>query len=41
MGFTLCGAVALGVAYWANKRPAIDSRDQAEVEVEEIASRPA
>jgi DHA1 family bicyclomycin/chloramphenicol resistance-like MFS transporter len=41
MGFTLCGAVALGVAFWANKRPAIDSRDQAEVEVEEIASRPA
>ncbi|HEX8528259.1 hypothetical protein [Allosphingosinicella sp.] len=40
-GFTLCGAAALTVAHWANSRPFADTRDQAEVEVQETASRPA
>jgi DHA1 family bicyclomycin/chloramphenicol resistance-like MFS transporter len=40
-GFTICGAAALAVAFWANRQPCRDSHDQAEVEVQETASRPA
>jgi DHA1 family bicyclomycin/chloramphenicol resistance-like MFS transporter len=40
-GFTLCGAAALAVAFWANRRPSRDTHDEAEVEVQETASRPA
>jgi DHA1 family bicyclomycin/chloramphenicol resistance-like MFS transporter len=40
-GFTLCGAAALAVAHWANRRPSRDNHDGAEADIEEIASRPA
>ncbi len=40
-GFAGCGAAALLIAWWANREPAIDCHDRAEVEVEEIHSRPA
>ena len=40
-GFTACGAAALAVAWWANRLPCRDSHDQAEVEIQETASRPA
>jgi DHA1 family bicyclomycin/chloramphenicol resistance-like MFS transporter len=40
-GFTLCGAAALATAHWANRRPSRDTHDEMEVDVEEIASRPA
>ena len=40
-GFTLCGAIALGVAFWANRQPARDTHDEAEVDVQETVSRPA
>jgi DHA1 family bicyclomycin/chloramphenicol resistance-like MFS transporter len=40
-GFTACGGAALIVSLWANRRPSRDSHDETEVEVEEIASRPA
>ena len=40
VGFTLCGAGALGIAIVANRRPSTDSRDRAEVDVQETASRP-
>jgi MFS transporter, DHA1 family, multidrug resistance protein len=39
-GFTLCGGAALLVSLWANRRPSRDSRDEMEVDVGEIASRP-
>jgi DHA1 family bicyclomycin/chloramphenicol resistance-like MFS transporter len=41
LGFTGCGAAALAVAFWANRPPSRDSRDECEVEVQETASRPA
>jgi DHA1 family bicyclomycin/chloramphenicol resistance-like MFS transporter len=40
IGFTLCGALALAVAFWANRPPAEDTHDRAEVEVQETATRP-
>jgi DHA1 family bicyclomycin/chloramphenicol resistance-like MFS transporter len=40
MGFTLCGAASLAVAFWANHRPSQDSHDRAEADVQETASRP-
>jgi DHA1 family bicyclomycin/chloramphenicol resistance-like MFS transporter len=40
-GFTLCGGAALLVALWANRRPSRDSHDEMDVDVEEIATRPA
>jgi DHA1 family bicyclomycin/chloramphenicol resistance-like MFS transporter len=40
-GFTLCGALALAVAFWANRAPSRDTHDEAEVDVQETASRPA
>lgn len=40
-GFTLCGVAALAVAVWANRPPCRDSRDEAEIEEQEIATRPA
>jgi DHA1 family bicyclomycin/chloramphenicol resistance-like MFS transporter len=40
IGFTLCGAAGLAVSHWANKLPCRDSHDEAEVESQEIASRP-
>lgn len=39
-GFTLCGAASLCVALWANRPPCRDSHDEAEVEVQETATRP-
>ncbi len=41
IGFTLCGASALAVAIWANRNPCRDSHDIAEVDEQEIGSRPA
>ncbi|HEX8364869.1 MAG TPA: multidrug effflux MFS transporter [Allosphingosinicella sp.] len=40
-GFTLCGAAALAVAFWANRLPCRDSHDPAEVEIQETGARPA
>jgi DHA1 family bicyclomycin/chloramphenicol resistance-like MFS transporter len=40
IGFNLCGAAALAIAFWANRQPSRDSHDQIEVEVQETASRP-
>ncbi len=40
VGFTLCGASALAVAFWANRQPCKDSHDPLEVEVQETATRP-
>ena len=40
IGFTSCGGAALLVSLWANRQPARDTHDRADVEVEEIASRP-
>jgi DHA1 family bicyclomycin/chloramphenicol resistance-like MFS transporter len=41
IGFTLCGGAALAVASWANRNPCRDSRNLAEVEEQEMTSRPA
>lgn len=38
-GFSLCGGAALTVAFWANRRPCRDSRDQAQVEIQKAATR--
>ena len=40
IGFTLCGAASLAVSHWANRLPCLDSHDEAEVEIQETASRP-
>ncbi|MDB5668449.1 MAG: Bcr/CflA family efflux transporter [Alphaproteobacteria bacterium] len=40
VGFTTCGALALAVAFWANREPCRDSHDEAEVEVQEVTTRP-
>jgi DHA1 family bicyclomycin/chloramphenicol resistance-like MFS transporter len=40
VGFTLCGASALAIAFWANRPPSEDSRDRAGVEGRETATRP-
>ncbi|HZF94306.1 MAG TPA: multidrug effflux MFS transporter [Allosphingosinicella sp.] len=40
IGFTLCGASALAVAFWANRQPCTDTRDEADVDEQELASRP-
>lgn len=40
IGFTLCGTAALAVAFWANHPPSRDTRDLAQVEVQETATRP-
>jgi DHA1 family bicyclomycin/chloramphenicol resistance-like MFS transporter len=39
-GFTLCGGAALAVAFWANRRPCTDTHDEAEVDAQEMESRP-
>ncbi|HEX8256994.1 MAG TPA: multidrug effflux MFS transporter [Allosphingosinicella sp.] len=39
-GFAMCGMAALATAFWANRPPSLDSRDRAEVEVQETAARP-
>lgn len=41
IGFTACGVASLLVALWANRAPCRDAHDEAEVEVQEVASRPA
>jgi DHA1 family bicyclomycin/chloramphenicol resistance-like MFS transporter len=41
IGFTSCGAAALAMAFWANRPPSRDSRDECEIEVQETVSRPA
>jgi DHA1 family bicyclomycin/chloramphenicol resistance-like MFS transporter len=41
IGFTLCGAAALATAFWANQPPSRDTHDEAEVDIQETASRPA
>lgn len=41
IGFTICGGGALAVAHWANRQPVRDCHDEAEADVQEIASRPA
>lgn len=40
IGFTICGAAALGMAFWANPMPRRDLHDQAEAEIQEIVIRP-
>jgi DHA1 family bicyclomycin/chloramphenicol resistance-like MFS transporter len=40
IGFMLCGGAALAVAFWANRRPAVDTRDEAQADEQELASRP-
>jgi DHA1 family bicyclomycin/chloramphenicol resistance-like MFS transporter len=40
IGFNLCGAAALAIAFWANSKPSQDTHDRMEVEVQETASRP-
>ena len=40
LGFSLCGGAALLVALWANRPPARDTHDEAEVDIQETASRP-
>ena len=40
LGFTLCGLAALAMAVWANHKPALDTRDRAEVEAKEATARP-
>jgi DHA1 family bicyclomycin/chloramphenicol resistance-like MFS transporter len=39
-GFLLCGAASLAVAFWANRRPSRDTHDEAEIDIQETASRP-
>ena len=34
-------SLALVVAFWANRRPCRDSHDEAEVDVQEVGTRPA
>jgi DHA1 family bicyclomycin/chloramphenicol resistance-like MFS transporter len=41
IGFTCCGSAALLVSLWANRLPSRDTFDEMDVDVEEIASRPA
>ena len=41
IGFTACGLAALGVAVWANRQPCRDSHDEAEIDIQETATRPA
>jgi DHA1 family bicyclomycin/chloramphenicol resistance-like MFS transporter len=40
IGFTLCAGTALATAFWANRPPSRDSRDPAEIEVQETVTRP-
>ena len=40
-GFTVCGITALAAAWWANRPPSSDSRDEAEIDIQETLSRPA
>ncbi len=40
IGFSVCGGLALVIAFWANRGPYRDTHDEAEVEVQEVASRP-
>lgn len=40
-GFSLCGAGGLALAFWSNRQPCRDSRDEAGVDEQEIATRPA
>ena len=40
IGFTACGALALAVAFWANRQPCRDSHDEAEIDVQEVTTRP-
>jgi len=40
VGFTLCGALALAAALWANRPPSGNSHDRAGVEGQETATRP-
>ena len=40
IGFGLCGGAAMLVAIWANRPPAEDTHDRAEVDIQETASRP-
>jgi DHA1 family bicyclomycin/chloramphenicol resistance-like MFS transporter len=41
VGFTGCGALALLAAIWANRQPCRDSHSEAEVDEQELISRPA
>ena len=40
LGFTICGAAAFAVAFWANRPPARGAPDQAGVEEQEVVTRP-
>jgi DHA1 family bicyclomycin/chloramphenicol resistance-like MFS transporter len=40
IGFTLSGGAALAVAFWANRQPCRDTHDLAEVEEQEMTTRP-
>ena len=40
IGFTLCGAGALALAIWANRPPSRDTHDEAEIDIQETATRP-
>lgn len=41
IGFTICGAVALAIAIWANRPPSLDTHDEGEIDVKEVETRPA
>jgi DHA1 family bicyclomycin/chloramphenicol resistance-like MFS transporter len=41
IGFTACGALGFAVALWANRDPCRDTHDEAEIDVQETATRPA
>jgi DHA1 family bicyclomycin/chloramphenicol resistance-like MFS transporter len=41
IGFTVCGGLALATAFWANRQPCRDSRNEADVDEQELISRPA
>jgi DHA1 family bicyclomycin/chloramphenicol resistance-like MFS transporter len=41
VGFTICGGAGLATAVWANRQPAGDTHDEAEIDIQETASRPA
>jgi DHA1 family bicyclomycin/chloramphenicol resistance-like MFS transporter len=40
VGFTACGALGFAVAIWANRDPCRDSHDEAEIDIQETATRP-
>lgn len=41
IGFTTCGLASLLAAFWANHAPSRDTRDESEIDIQEVESRPA